>query len=254
MVGRIGLYELREAPAVPREIAAVDDDAADRVAVTAHIPGDAMDNDVNTVLDRPAQGRRSGRAVDHHAVTASCLTVRGSPLLCIEHLSVRQCLRCRLLRPDPGHKIPDLHIRQLIRRRLVAQSLPQLSGAVAPVGFRLKGIDGGSANACPGRSADDQKHKVRHSPSTREDSRAAKMAAVHGCRSFLLQPRSGSSPHRTCHLGTPDSVAASAALSASADQRFTIYFARAIRTDAPWRTPRSRVASSVTSPRILTGL
>jgi len=66
-------------------------------------------------------------------------------------------------------------------------------------------------------------------PSKLTRARATDMAAVHGCRIRFRQLR-------------------------AAVQRFTIYFARPMRTDAPCRTPRSRVASSVISPRILTGL
>ena len=67
VVGRVRRAELREAVRVlgPRELAGIDDDAAQAGAVAAHVLGQRVDDDVGAVLDRPAQGRRGDRAVHH---------------------------------------------------------------------------------------------------------------------------------------------------------------------------------------------
>ena len=48
----------------PAETPAVDDDSAERRAVSAHEFGERMDDDVGAVLDRPQQGRSGDRVVD----------------------------------------------------------------------------------------------------------------------------------------------------------------------------------------------
>jgi hypothetical protein len=55
MIGVVGLREQREAVRmlIPREVAAVDDQAADRRAVAADVLGRRIDDDRRTVLERP---------------------------------------------------------------------------------------------------------------------------------------------------------------------------------------------------------
>ncbi len=73
VIAGVGLVQHREAVGVllPVEIAAIDDDAADRGAVPADILGGRMHDDGRAVLERPAQHRR-GRVVhdQRHAAVA----------------------------------------------------------------------------------------------------------------------------------------------------------------------------------------
>jgi hypothetical protein len=57
VVAHVGLVQALEALLVlgPRELAAVDDDAADAVAVAVHVLGERVHHDVGTVLDGAAQ-------------------------------------------------------------------------------------------------------------------------------------------------------------------------------------------------------
>ena len=60
VIGRVGLVQQREALGVlfPVEIAAIDDDAADRGAVAADVFGRRMHDDSGAVVERPAEDRR----------------------------------------------------------------------------------------------------------------------------------------------------------------------------------------------------
>jgi hypothetical protein len=58
VVARVGLGEAGEPAAAPVEIAAVDDDAADRRAVAADVLGGRVDDDVDAPLDRAVEHRR----------------------------------------------------------------------------------------------------------------------------------------------------------------------------------------------------
>ncbi len=66
VVAGIGRGEIFEATAAcPIEIAAIDDDPADRGAVTAEELGGGMGDDIGTPFERPAQVR-SGKGVVYH--------------------------------------------------------------------------------------------------------------------------------------------------------------------------------------------
>ena len=75
VVGNVRLVEALELGFVlgPRELAAIDDDAADAVAVAAEVLGQGMDDDVGAVLERAAQVGRWHGVVDddRHAMPVS---------------------------------------------------------------------------------------------------------------------------------------------------------------------------------------
>jgi hypothetical protein len=66
VVGNVGFVEPPELRLVlgPGEAAAVDDDAADRVAMAADVLGQRVHDDVGTVFERPAEVGRGDRIVD----------------------------------------------------------------------------------------------------------------------------------------------------------------------------------------------
>ena len=64
MVSRARRREQRKASVVPRELARLDQDAADRRAVTVDELRRGVHDDVGAVLDRPAEIRRRERVVD----------------------------------------------------------------------------------------------------------------------------------------------------------------------------------------------
>ena len=66
VVGRVGLDEVAEAAGgLPVELAAVDDDAADRGSVAADILGGRLDHDVGSPLDGAGKNWGRGGVVDH---------------------------------------------------------------------------------------------------------------------------------------------------------------------------------------------
>ena len=81
VVADVGLVQALEARLVlgPRELAAVDDRAADAVAVAAEVLGQRMHDDVGAVLERAAQVRRGHGVVDdqRHAVACAICGQRG---------------------------------------------------------------------------------------------------------------------------------------------------------------------------------
>ena len=66
VVGHVRFVETLELRLVlgPRELAAIDDDAADGIAMAAEVLGQGMDDDVGAVLERAAQVRRGHGVVD----------------------------------------------------------------------------------------------------------------------------------------------------------------------------------------------
>ena len=65
VIGAGGLVDLREGALFPIELAAVDDHAADGVAVSAHEFGERVHHDVGAVIDGAAQIGRGEGVVDH---------------------------------------------------------------------------------------------------------------------------------------------------------------------------------------------
>jgi hypothetical protein len=64
VVAGVGVCEFREFAVVPREIPAVDDEAADGLAMATDVLGCRVDDDVRPVLQRLHQCRRGGGVVD----------------------------------------------------------------------------------------------------------------------------------------------------------------------------------------------
>ena len=101
VVARVGFGELRKATAAGVvEVAAVDDDAADRRAVPADELGRGVDDDVGAVLERAQQVRRRERVVDDErdpgvvgdradALEVEHVTLRVPDRLAEERLGVR---------------------------------------------------------------------------------------------------------------------------------------------------------------------
>ena len=97
MIGARRLGQLRELAVVPVELAAIDDDAADAVAMAAHELRQRVHHDVGAVIDRPAHVGRRESVVDHQ--------------------------RNAVLVRDLGHRFDVEHVAARIADRLAVEAL-----------------------------------------------------------------------------------------------------------------------------------
>ena len=162
VVGRIGLVEQREARLVgdPVELARIDDDAADGVAVPADIFGERVHDDVGAEVEGAAQIRRRHGVVDdqRHAVPVGDL---GQPLD-VDDIARRVADRFAEHRLGPlvdgpldgivvvrlRHADLEALAREGVHEQIVGAAIELADGddVVADAGDRLDGVgDGGHA-------------------------------------------------------------------------------------------------------------